>query len=251
MSSQGNAVFDHARSKLWHSRSSILSPTLTTDRQQLNGWQNVPASYQPLVRAPVRVVNGYHLDRPLPRPPPRPRTTSPSPAHQPMTSLDMESLRNPTPRTNRRRSAQEAPTPWADRPDDEPDNRNKRTNVNLAMALPPEYLDPPPPYSRYPPSCPEPPPALPSAGDSRVHSASEARRGRQMIPTYRPSDYAHQTSHLVTRTADDLTTMDAPQQPSPVSPLNSLDLQYLTVRQSNPKVTIDSLLAHPMLKKSE
>ncbi|OAL23045.1 hypothetical protein AYO22_06659 [Fonsecaea multimorphosa] len=122
--------------------------------------------------------------------------------------------------------------------------QNKRASVNIAIALPPDHLDPPPPYSRYPspPSThsdpwlgPQPP---------RVHE-------QPFIKPYNPIDYVRQPSQVTRRPPEEVPIIAAPQPPTPVSPLNALDLQYLAMRHppaADGNVTIDGLLDHPMLQ---
>jgi hypothetical protein len=53
------------------------------------------------------------------------------------------------------------------------------------------------------------------------------------------------------RPVDDVPIIAAPEPPTPVSPLNTLDFQYLAMRHppaSEDNVTVEALLGHPMLQ---
>ncbi|KIW90414.1 uncharacterized protein Z519_09059 [Cladophialophora bantiana CBS 173.52] len=244
MSSPSNNVFGHVRTKLRQSRSSVALTTSTPSQFEYTDWGNVPMAFQPVQRAEVRVVHGYYLDRPLPGPPPRPRTASPAPAFEPRASMDMGNLRNPTPRTHRTRSAEIAQRHWSGFDDHETITQNKRASVNIAIALPPDHLDPPPPYSRFP---------SPSSTRSEYRSSPQPPRVHEQpfIKPYDPIDYVSQPSQITRRPPEDIPTIAAPEPPTPVSPLNALDLQYLAMRHPpapDGNVTIEGLLGHPMLQ---
>ncbi|OAP59483.1 hypothetical protein AYL99_06781 [Fonsecaea erecta] len=207
------------------------------------GWENVPVAFRPVERVEVRHVSGYYLDRPLPGPPPRPRTTSP-PAIEPPAVLSIRNLRNPTPRTHRSRSAEIAQKEWPGLDAHNSSFQYKRASVNVAIALPPDHLDPPPPYTRYayqPPTRSEP---WSGPQPPRVHE-------QPFIKPYNPIDYVRQPNQATRRPPEEIPIIAAPQPPTPVSPINDLDLQYLALTRSpatEGNVTIDGLLDHPMLQ---
>ncbi|KIW35414.1 uncharacterized protein PV07_02111 [Cladophialophora immunda] len=243
MSSPSNNVFSQVRSKLRQSRSSMMLSSSTHSQFEQTNWENVPVAFQPVERAEVRVVHGYYLDRPLPGPPPRPRTTSP-PAFEHRPAVDIGSLRNPTPRTHRSRSAEIAQREWSSFDGRDSTFQNKRASVNIAIALPPDHLDPPPPYSRYP--------SPPSARPEYPASPQPPRvREQPFIKPYNPVDYVSQPSQAARRMPEEIPMIAAPEPPTPVSPINALDLQYLAMRRppaTDSNVTIDGLLGHPMLQ---
>jgi hypothetical protein len=198
-------------------------------------------------------VDGYYLNRPLPGPPPRPRTTSPIPTLDVRPPLDFGNMRNPTPRTHRTRSAELVQRRWSGLDTRDVDLENKRASVNIAIALPPDHLEPPPPYSRYPdpPSTgheprPRPrsqllPPPPPPSGNPAYY-----------VKPYDPSEYAAplQTQEI-RRPVETVPIIAVPQPPTPVSPLNNIDMQYLAMRRrpaTENNVTIENLLTHPMLR---
>ncbi|KIW72988.1 hypothetical protein PV04_01144 [Phialophora macrospora] len=245
MSSQGDSIFTHVRSKLRQSRSSVMLTTSTQQQFRNSSWDDIPAEYRPIERAEYRVVNGYYLNRPLPGPPPRPRTTSPAPFHEVRQSLDVGNLRNPTPRTHRTRSAEIAQRRWSGLDDRETELQNKRASANIAIALPPDHLDPPPPYSRY-----DAPPAIGHA--PRPKSQPPPAHTTPYVKPYDPMDYVGVGSQgtPMRRSVDDVPIIAAPEPPTPVSPLNTLDLQYLAMRHlpaTENNVTVETLLGHPML----
>ncbi|KIX06543.1 uncharacterized protein Z518_04519 [Rhinocladiella mackenziei CBS 650.93] len=239
MTSPGSGIFSHVRSKLRHSQSNLQLPISAPPPPSTPDWNNIPIEYRPMDRAETRVVQGYYLNQPLPGPPPRPRTTSPTAALDPRMRLNTSTLTNPTPRTHRRRSAQEMYTPWPGLNENESNSGNKSVSVAIAAALPPDHLNPPPPYSRYPP-----PPNAPE-----THSRSQPYQPAHVINEYCPSDYANHARNTSARPAQDVPFIRPPDPPTPVSPLNHLDLQYLGMRQSNDNVTVDDLLSHPMLQR--
>src|ERR1700761_1231282 len=197
MSTHGEGVFGHVRTRLRQSRSSIMLPSSNPNQSETTNWDHVHPAYRPVERADVRVVDGYYLNRPLPGPPPRPRSVSPGPAPEVMASLDVANLRNPTPRTHRTRSAEIAQRRWSGLDDSELDLRNKRASVNIAVALPPDHLDPPPPYSRYP----EPP----SMGhDPRPRSQPPPAHATHFVIPYDPSDYVEPHSKGMRRPVDNV-----------------------------------------------
>ena len=220
--------------------------TSSTHSPNNSEWDNVPAAFRPVHRAEVRVVDGYYLNRPLPGPPPRPRTTSPSHVHAVRNTYDIGTLRNPTPRTHRTRSAEIAQRRWSSLDNRDADNQNKRASVNIAIALPPEHLDPPPPYSRYPDP-------LSAGHEPRTISQPPPAHTMQDVNPYNPSDYARPHNQNMRRAVVDdvVPIIAAPQPPTPVSPLNTLDYQYMAMRHqptSRNHVTIENLLTHPMLR---
>lgn len=243
MSAQGDSIFTHVRSKLRQSRSSMMLTTSTHAQFGTTDWNHVPAAYRPVERTEARVVDGYYLNRPLPGPPPRPRSTTPFLAHDPRSSLHIENLRNPTPRTHRTRSAEMVQRRWSDVEERETDVQSKRASVNIAIALPPDHLDPPPPYSRY---------AETSTGhEPRPRSQPPPAHATYLVKPYDPNDYVRPRSHDIDRSFVDVPVIAAPHPPTPVSPLNALDIQYLAIRHPPPpesNVTIESLLIHPMLR---
>ncbi|ETI28480.1 hypothetical protein G647_00929 [Cladophialophora carrionii CBS 160.54] len=248
MSLQGDSIFTHVRTKLRQSRSSVMLATPSQYPYRNSGWDDVPVAYRPVERAEYRAVNGYYLDRPLPGPPPgpppRPRTMSPQSFHEVRASLDVGNLRIPTPRTHRTRSAEMAQRRWSGLDGREMDFQNKDTSVNIAVALPPDHLEPPPPYSRYdvPPATGYPP---------RPRSQPPPVLTTHYVKPYDPIDYIGVGTQGTRRPVDDVPIIAAPQPPTPVSPLNTLDLQYLAMRRrpaSENNVTLDGLLSHPMLQ---
>lgn len=246
MNSQNTSIFTQVRSKLRHSQSNLsLSPSPPTQSNFLD-WDNIPMAYHPLERTQPRVVNGYYMGRPLPGPPPRPRSVSPMPTFEPSASLDFGNLRIPTPRTQRSRSAQGLQSTWQDVQDNGTDLRNKVASNALTVAPSSENCEPPPPYSRYPPP---PPPGLAPRPHSLPPQPVSCTR------PYNPNDYVSYRNDSITP----VPTIGHPHPPTPVSPINTLDLQYLAMRQhtrhvptaNGGSVTIDSLLSHPMLQHSD
>lgn len=244
MNTHGDSLFGHVRSKLRHSRSSVMLQTSIHTQPQNSSWDNVPLAYRPVEREDVRIVDGYYLNRPLPGPPPRPRTTSPTLLPDGRTSIDMGKLRNPTPRTHRTRSAELAQRRWSGLDENDSEAQNKRASVNLAIALPPDHLDPPPPYSRYPD-------ATSLETQSRPRSQPPPAHPAHFVKPYDPNDYVWPQSRGMSMPVEHVPTIATPQPPTPVSPLNTLDYQYLAMRHppaTESNVTIDGLLTHPMLQ---
>ncbi|KIW15511.1 hypothetical protein PV08_05557 [Exophiala spinifera] len=263
MSSSGNDFFSNVRSKWRQSRSSFrLSATssttnLTTSRPDLELWEGIPVEYHPVERAASRPPSGhYGTYRPLPGPPPRPRTTSPASKFRPILRIDTGNEPYIKRKEYRRRSDQYFSAAVQEQNsqlhyhDQQVQDRRRSLSVEIAAALPPEHLDPPPPYS-------------PHLGPSRQYSHNQIRphsyHADQEFPVlrpYDPQDYvsttslSHSTHHPsdVRRASMEIPTIEA-QEPTPVSPMNSLDQQYLELRSRGPSVTIDSLLAHPMLQR--
>ncbi|KAJ9608925.1 hypothetical protein H2200_006696 [Cladophialophora chaetospira] len=240
-----DSIFSQVRTKLRQSRSNTALRASTQTPTPSTNWDHVPSAFRPVERAGVRVVDGYYLNRPLPGPPPRPRTTSPPLDSEGRAMLNVGNIRNPAPRTHRTRSAEIAQRRWSGVSERDHDMQYKRASVNIAIALPPEHLDPPPPYSQY-------------AGH---HSTGHEPRPSSQPPPpthtmhyvkpYDPSDYLLPHSRVEARAVEDVPLIAAPQPPTPVSPLNTLDLQYLTWEPqpaSGSNVTIESLLTHPMLQ---
>ena len=247
MNSHSDNIFSHVRTKLRQSRSSVMLRTSTHTQHESSNWDHIPAEFRPVERAEVRVVNGYYLNRPFPRPPPRPRTTSPLASPGPSANFNTCALRNPTPRTHRTRSAETAQRRWSRLDDRDLDMQARRASVNIATALPPDHLEPPPAYSRHP----DPPSTGPVPWSSTRHLHPQESA---YIQPYDPNDYARPRSQSTRRTTDGIPIIAAPQPPTPVSPLNTLDYQYLNMRNqthhpaSNGNVTIENLLGHPMLQ---
>lgn len=240
----GDSIFSHVRTKLRQSRSSMALPNSSPSPPPRSNWDSVPTAYRPVERPGVRVVDGYYLNRPLPGPPPRPRTTSPTQLNDVRPHLDIGSMRNPTPRTHRTRSTEIAQRRWSGLDNRDAATQNKRASVNIATALPPAHLDPPPPYSRYddPPS---------TGHESRPRSQPPPANTVHLVKPYDPSDYIVPFVQDGRRAVDEVPIIAAPHPPTPVSPINTLDLQYLTWRPRSPSggsVTVDNLLAHPMLR---
>ncbi|KAH0841087.1 hypothetical protein FOPE_06518 [Fonsecaea pedrosoi] len=241
MNPPSNNVFDQVRSKLRQSRSSMVLTTSTYPSYEQPNWDNVPVAFRPVERAEVRVVHGYYLDRPLPGPPPRPRTTSPAPPFQPGPAMNIGHLRNPTPRTHRSRSAEIPQREWSGLHAQDLSYQNKRASVNIAIALPPDHLEPPPPYSRY---------ASPPSGNPTPPQPPRVQE-QPFIKPYNPIDYVRPPSQEPRRLPEQVPIIAVPEPPTPVSPINALDLQYLAMRRppaTNSNVTIDGLLDHPMLQ---
>ncbi|EXJ64538.1 hypothetical protein A1O7_00874 [Cladophialophora yegresii CBS 114405] len=248
MSLPGDGIFTNVRTKLRQSRSSVMLTTATQYQYRDHRWDDVPAAFRPVKRAECRVVNGYYLDRPLPGPPPgpppRPGRVSPQPVHEVRASLDVGNLRVPAPRTHRTRSTEIAQIRWPGLDGRETELPIAEASVNIAVALPPDHLDPPPPYSRY---------DVPSALASPPRSRSQP----PPVPTTHyvklndPFDYIGNGNQVMRRPVDDVPTVAVPQPPTPVSPLNTLDFQYLAMRHrpaSENNITLESLLSHPMLQ---
>jgi hypothetical protein len=243
MSRHDDSLFGHVRSRLRQSRSSLMLTTSTQNQPSFTDWNNVPAAFRPVETTGARVIDGYYLNRPLPGPPPRPRTTSPLPTQHPRQSLDMGNMKVPTPRTHRTRSAEIAQSRWAGVEERDVELRNKRASVNIAIALPPDHLDPPPPYSRH---------AQPSSAQlgPRLSPQPPRPHAEYEIKPYDPNDYVRPQSQELRRSPETVPTIAAPMPPTPVSPLNAVDYQYLSMRypgSSDNNVTIDTLLTHPML----
>jgi hypothetical protein len=231
------------RSRLRQSRSSVILPSSNPNQVETTNWDQIHPAYRPVERANVRVVDGYYLNQPLPGPPPRPRSTTPFLASNPRASLDIGNLKNPAPRTHRTRSAEIAQRRWSGLDNTERDGNIKTASVSLAIALPPDHLEPPPPYSRYPE-------APSNSHQPRPRSQPPPCRATHYIKPYDPNDYVRPRSQDM-RSYVDVPIITAPQPPTPVSPLNSLDLQYLGLGNtpaSASTLTIDNLLAHPMLR---
>ena len=245
MASSSNTLFTQVRSKLRHPRSSTPLSSSDTGRNEPTHWDNVPVEFQPVERAEARVVQGYYLTQPLPGPPPRPRTVSPSAHIEQRTRSISGHLTGDSQRTYRRRSAQEAHTPWPDGYGNERDNRDKTMSVEVAIALPPEHLDPPPPYSLHP---------VPLSAAAPNRPRSQPAQNMQITYTYNPSDWVDHPvgdSRRFQQPVRQVPTIGVPEPPTPVSPINSLDIQYLAMRQRQASGgdTIDALLSHPMLQR--
>ncbi|KAK5047967.1 hypothetical protein LTR84_006157 [Exophiala bonariae] len=262
-----NTLFNSVRTKLRHSRSSIVLPVSTTNNHESSiPWDNVPVEYRPVQRKNPRPVAGYYasyaaIPQTLPGPPPRPRTASPGFKVQPLGNTTTPFLIQPNPRTYRRRSALDVRNPWSG-PQIRPNanassmDEDKFLSVEIAAALPPDHLDPPPPYSYHPPPPSLPPPPPPS--NARHRSWSNQHHYAAVINPhtghvfYNPGDYQQQP--LRTRQVQAVPSISVPTAPTPVSPINSLDAQYLALRKARRKramddLNIDNLLNHPMLSR--
>ena len=237
-------IFSHVRSKLRQSRSNATLTSSTPSPPPSTNWNGVPTAFQPVERTQVRVVDGYYLNRPLPGPPPRPRTTSPPLVSQGRATLDIGNMRVPTPRTHRTRSAEIAQRRWSGLDSRDAEMQTKRASVNIAIALPPDHLEPPPPYSRYADH--------PSTGHQpRPRSQPPPTHTMHFVKPYDPNDYTLPQSRDGRRVVGEVPMIAAPHPPTPVSPLNTLDLQYLNwgpQPSSGNHVTIETLLTHPMLQ---
>ncbi|KAL6240342.1 hypothetical protein RBB50_012746 [Rhinocladiella similis] len=263
MGSSGHDFFSNVRSKLRQSRSSLLMPTsssrtdLTTSGPEVEPWGQIPIEYRPVERANVRPPSEHYVPyRPLPGPPPRPRTTSPAAVFRPKLRIDTGNGPYTKPKEYRRRSDQCFSTGVPERssrihhPDQQARDRRKSMSVEIAAALLPDHLDPPPPYS--PP--PEPPTQY-SHSQTRPRSY-QAYHQPSFVRPYDPRDYVSTTSSTQSTYHPSNTSramMEVPMieasEPTPVSPINSLDQQYLALRRRGPRITVDSLLAHPMLQR--
>ncbi|KEF58199.1 uncharacterized protein A1O9_06125 [Exophiala aquamarina CBS 119918] len=233
----------------------------------MRGWENVPVEYRPVQRSNPRPVSGYYASPALlPGPPPRPRTASPIRKLEAIRASSTPILLHPNPKTYRRRSALDVRNPWPGLPNPTPVDEAKMMSVEIAAALPPDHLDPPPPYSYYPPapSLPPPPPPPPPPL-ARPHPSSTTTRHRSWSNQqqyaaavnrynghtyYNPGDFQQQP--IRTQAIQAIPSIGLPQPPTPVSPINTLDAQYLALRQARRRkaasdVTIDNLLGHPML----
>lgn len=159
---------------------------------------------------------------------------------------------NKASQTYGRQSVQVTHTLWPDKntgTDTQPREQHKNISVEIAVALPPEYLDPPPPYVSYvPPQQPE--------GDENYAINPQANHEVPPVRPYEPRRYVpYRPSTAVKYSTRDtgqgfvgVPAIAPPQSPTPVSPINTLDLQYLALRRSKRVVTIDSLLDHPLLQ---
>ncbi|KIW44839.1 uncharacterized protein PV06_03282 [Exophiala oligosperma] len=268
MASSGHDFFSHVRSKLRPSRSSLLLPAssstndLTTSRPEVEPWEDIPAEYRPVERAAVRPPSDHYIPyRPTPGPPPRPRTTSPAAVFRPKLRIDTGNGPSYTkPKEHRRRSDQYFSTGVLERNsrmhqrNQQAQDRRKSMSVEIAAALPPDHFNPPPPYSL--------PQEAPEQNNHHSHTRPQSYQAYHPKPLpglrpYDPRDYvststssAHSTYHPsnTRRAMMEVPTIEA-QEPTPVSPINSLDQQYLALRRRGPSITVDSLLAHPMLQR--
>ncbi|KAK5223892.1 hypothetical protein LTR99_007914 [Exophiala xenobiotica] len=260
MASPGHDFFSHVRSKLRHSRSNLLPSTSSSTstpipaKDNVKPWENLPVEYRPIQRAHMRRPSDYYYPyQTLPGPPPRPRTTSPTPTYRPQLRIDTGNGPYTKPKAYRRRSAQELYTTLPDRNSgvhhaQQAQDRRKSMSVEIAIALPPDHLDPPPPYS----------PPRPRPGRHEIYRTTsqpyQAYQEATAIRPYDPREYATgdasaQATYFArgTRRAMMEVPTIAAQPPTPVSPLNTLDEQYLALKRSGGSVTVDALLAHPML----
>ena len=223
---------------MWTSDHSTLRQTTSTQQLRFSAsqhpvsqhqssklWDGIPTAYQPVVRREVRLVPGYysttHGLANVPGPPPRPRTVSPRPMSQALHGPVTPTLSHPNPNTYRRRSALDLRNnPWqgsvrSQRVVD----ATKSMKVEIATALPPEHLDPPPSYSEY---------MAPYDFTRRLrpsgYHASTTGSAHQYVP-YNPASYqAVNTSTLP--------TIGRTLPPTPISPINSLDAEYLALRKA-------------------
>ncbi|KIW50331.1 hypothetical protein PV05_11928 [Exophiala xenobiotica] len=260
MASQGHDFFSHVRSKLRHSRSSVILSTSSSTSTQIPvkhnvpSWDNLPVEYRPVQRAHMRRPSDYYYPyQPLPGPPPRPRTTSPTPTCRPQLRIHTGNGPYTKPKAYRRKSAQEFYTTLPDRNAgvyhaQQAQDRRKSMSVEIAVALPPDHLDPPPPYSP-----PRPRPKRHEIYQSRSQQYQAYQEATALRP-YDPREYARDDASAqatyfaggTVRAMREVPTIEA-QPPTPVSPLNTLDQQYLALNRSGGSVTVDALLAHPML----
>ena len=245
MSGRGDSFFDHVRTKLRHSRSTAMLTTSMHSQIDGTNWDNVHPAFRPVERADPRVVDGYHLNRPLPGPPPRPRSASPFPSVDTPSGLDFGRLKNPTPRTHRSRSAEIAQKRWSNtREMDDAVSRHKRAIVNIAVALPQDHVEPPPPYSKNPSNQGITYEPAPTSRPSSAHAT-------YFVKPYDPNDYVRPQIQQVSRSIESVPIIAIPNPPTPVSPLNDTDFHYLAggkrpVQSTN--ITIENLLTHPMLQ---
>lgn len=265
MDGSNSTLFDCVRTKLRHSRSSIVFPVSSTNTYEPGrSWDHVPIEYRPVQRTNPRPVSGYYASyaapsQPLPGPPPRPRTASPGIKVEPLRNASTPYLMQPNPKTYRRRSALDIRNPWPGsqtQSSPNPVDEDKLLSVEIAAALPPDHLDPPPPYSYHPPPPSLPPPPPPSntrhRSWSNQHHYAAAINQHTGHVFYNPGDYQQQP--MPTQQVQAPPSIGIPQPPTPVSPINSLDAQYLALRKARRKkvvddLSIDNLLSHPLLSR--
>ncbi|KAK4938982.1 hypothetical protein LTR10_020641 [Elasticomyces elasticus] len=204
--------------------------TTSTPRPQTVYWESAPVGYGP-VRSSGDMP-AQMLGTPMPGST-RPRTTSPAPTTRPKLWVDTSgTMYTNTSQTYRRRPAQSIHTPWptkhvAPKPNTQPYDRQKNISVEIAVALPPEYLDPPPPYF------------LPPQPKVNKNYATKAQAHDEMpaIRQYDPRHYVAYGSsttmkHPISNTSKALVEAPAvapPQAPTPISPINTVDLEYLAL----------------------
>lgn len=225
----GFSMWAHDHNHLRHTSSTQqLRPTASqrpvTQYQTCSLWDGIPIEYQPVARRDARVVSGYystsHVLANLPGPPPRPRTVSPRPMPQALYRPVTPTLSHPNPKLYRRRSALDLRNPWRGRVRCETTvDTAKSTRVEIATALPPEHLDPPPPYSVYPP---------PSDFARQLRLSN--RHASMIHPSHQYVPYNPASFQAVNTTA--IPTIGRPQPPTPISPINNLDTEYLALRRA-------------------
>ena len=241
MSSQVDSIVDHVRTKLRRCRSSVISTAQDHTQHHYTDWDNVPSAFWPLEsKAPG-------ANKPLPGLPPRPRTASPSLAPGVRAGLDIRRPRIPNLRTRRNRSAETAHQRRSALEGGGSTDHDKRASVEIARALLPYHLDPPPPYSRH-----ANPPLI--GADSRSRKQPRHPREADFMRKKDTNDCTSRRSQSASWPVDAVPIIVVPASPTPVSPLNTLDHQYLAYSNQprdpdSPRgVTVDSLLSHPILQ---
>ncbi|KAI1607926.1 hypothetical protein EDD37DRAFT_644263 [Exophiala viscosa] len=248
--SSGHDFFNHMRTKLRQSRSNMQLSATPAPRPRTVYWETAPVGYGPGRSSEEMSAQMFNTHLPGN---PRPRTTSPAPTSRPKLWVDTSGTIYPnTSQTYNRRPARAVHTPWppkaiAPKPKIQPHDQDKNMSVEIAVALPPEYLDPPPPYF---------PPPQPTTNQDYATKAQTYRRmhaTRQYDPRqYVAYDPNNTMKHSISSTRQGIVEVPAialPQAPTPISSINTVDLQYLALRRSNGDVTIDSLLDHPLLRR--
>lgn len=143
-------------------------------------------------------------------------------------------------RSRRRHSAQDLRLSSHRSCENDHDDRSKNLSVEIATALPPEHFDPPPQYSFEDVVMPH---------EEEADAAPPGRNGRDDVGEL-PLSEDKELAGLLPRIPPTIPVINITQDPTPVSPINTLDRQYIRAAEYEENITIDSLLGHALLQPS-
>jgi hypothetical protein len=199
MSSSGDSLAQFVRNQLRKTRSSLLLDKVSGHRE--TDWLDVPVEYRPVQRKRGReLLSSSANERPL-----RPRTTSPHVRHHQIMSWNGSNVQAHGFAEQRRRSIDIDWESYTNLETRDMDRQTQRTRVNIANALPPTALESPPAYEEV-------------AHEARVCGGPQRQTSTTIYRAYHPEE---------SQTSIAMSVLTTP--PTPISPMNTLDYQYLNL----------------------
>jgi hypothetical protein len=159
MASLGDGIFSQLRNKLRTSKSALGLSTVNQQQasqgdgsHSLTSCGHIPVDYSPAEKTSSHKLSDFHQALHIPGPGTRLQSTSPLDfSRSRRAKLKTPKLQFPDVKSYRTRSAIDPRNPWPESFDPEV-QAEQRNSVEIAIALPPEHLEPPPAYSYDPPS---------------------------------------------------------------------------------------------------